>query len=331
MGSHLVNTLLADGHEVFALDDLSGGFLENVNPAARFLQVDLRNLEATRTAVDLIQPELVYHLAADATEGRSQFTPVSAVERNFLAYVNLLTALIARTRFQKIVVASSMSIYGAQTPPFTEELDPSPEDVYAIAKAAMEKSTRLLAEVHGFRFAIVRPHNVYGPYQNLQDPYRNVVAIFVNCLLNGKPFFIYGDGRQTRSFSYIDDINPYIALIGYDASCDGQVYNVGPGPECMITLNELARVVLEEFFQGRVPAGFEPQHLPERPREVKHAYASSEKIARELGFRNTTSVRDGVARMIAWARQVGPKPFVYLSRLEIENGFVPTTWKDKLY
>jgi len=331
MGSHVVNALLSDGHEVYGVDDLSGGFLENVNSDSRFLQLDLRNFEAVRIAVELIQPELVYHLAADATEGRSQFTPVSAVERNYLAYMNLLTALIDGTSFKKIVLTSSMSVYGAQTPPFTEDLEPAPDDIYAISKAAMEKATRLLSEVHGFRYGIVRPHNVYGPHQNLQDPYRNVVAIFINCLLNRKPFFLYGDGEQTRSFSYIDDITPVLVRIGYDAACDGQIYNIGPGPECTTTLNELARIVLDEFFGGAVPAGLEPQYLPSRPREVKHAFASSEKIERELGFRNATSVREGVARMIAWARALGPRPFVYLSRLEIENEFVPATWKEKLY
>jgi UDP-glucose 4-epimerase len=331
MCSHLVNALLADGHEVYGVDDLSGGFMENVNPASRFLQLDLRNFEAVRTAVQLIQPELVYHLAADATEGRSQFTPVSAVERNYLAHMNLLTALIDRTRFRKIVVASSMSVYGAQSPPFTEDLEPAPEDIYAISKAAMEKATKLLADVHGFRYAILRPHNVYGPHQNFRDPYRNVVAIFINCLLNNRPFFLYGDGEQTRSFSYIDDINPIIVRIGYDAACDGQVYNVGPGPECMTTLNELASIVLEEFFGGAAPDHLAPKYLPARPREVKHAYASSERIERELGFKNTTTVRDGVAKTIAWAKTIGPQPFIYLSRLEIENDLVPATWKEKLY
>jgi UDP-glucose 4-epimerase len=331
MGSHLVDKLVTDGHEVYGIDDLSGGYLHNVNPKSKFLKLDLRNYEGVNNAVDLIQPDLVYHLAADATEGRSQFTPVSATSRNYLAYMNLLSSLISKTKFKKIVVASSMSVYGAQKPPFNEEMDPAPEDVYAISKAAMEKSTRFLSEVHGFDYSIVRPHNVYGPAQNLRDPYRNVIAIFINCLMNGKAFYIYGDGQQTRSFSYIDDVNPYIARIGFEDKCNGQIYNVGPGEECKITLNEVAQIVLNEFFGGKIPEGFKPKYLPPRPREVKHAFTESFKIERELGFKNKTDVHSGIAKMVKWAKTIGPMPFIYLDSLEIQNDKVPRTWKEHLY
>ncbi|MBI2049235.1 MAG: NAD-dependent epimerase/dehydratase family protein [Parcubacteria group bacterium] len=226
MGSHLYDHLAAAGHNVYGVDDLSGGFLRNVSDKKRFTKLDLRDRKKTGDFIARLKPELIYHLAADATEGRSQFTPFSAMDRNWGAYMNLLVPAI-KNGLKKMVITSSMSVYGSQKPPFSEDMEPRPEDIYAISKASMEVSTKILSNVHGFRYVIVRPHNVYGPRQNLSDPYRNVLGIFMNRLLRDKYFYIYGDGKQKRAFSYIDDVTAAMAALGFNPKCDGRIFNIG--------------------------------------------------------------------------------------------------------
>ncbi|MEM4247195.1 MAG: NAD-dependent epimerase/dehydratase family protein [Candidatus Woesearchaeota archaeon] len=323
MGSHLVDALLAEGHEVHALDDLSGGYRENVNPKAVFHQVDLRDEVSTRKTVEKIKPELVYHLAADATEGRSQFLPIDCTRRNYLAYLNLLVPAI-KNGMKKIVMCSSMAVYGAQKPPFNEDLKPKPEDIYGISKFAMEEATKVLGDIHKFKWTILRPHNVYGPRQNMADPYRNVVAIFMNCLLRDKHFYIYGDGEQKRSFSYIEDQTPCIMRAGFSEECNGHIINIGPTKE--YTINELAQTILEIAGKEHL----KPQYLPSRPREVKYAWCTNEKACRMLGYKDRFSLRDGLTKMWEWAKQRGPMQPKYLDALELESGEVPVTWRNKL-
>lgn len=330
MGSHLVDELVAmDSHQVFAVDDLSGGYKTNINSRSLFRQLDLRNRQATDSYIQKIKPQILYHLAADATEGRSQFTPLSATERNFLAYMYTLIPCI-KNGLKKVVLTSSMSVYGAQKPPFSEDMPKTPEDVYGITKAAMEEATEVLAKVHKFEYVIIRPHNVYGPKQNLSDPYRNVIGIFINCLLNDKNFYIYGDGKQKRAFTYIDDFTPYIVKAGFSKAVNGKVINIGPSQE--YTINEMARIVMKNFFKDRkVPSHLRPKYLSERPQEVKEAYCTNDVAQKLLGYKTTVTLEEGVKKMIAWAKKIGPQPFHYLEDgMEIETEDVPLTWKKKL-
>ena len=216
MGGHLVDALVAQGLDVYGVDDMSGGFKRNINPASHFTELDLRDTTATARLVEDVRPELIYHLAADATEGRSQFTPIECTQRNYMAYLNLLTPAI-RAKLRKMVLISSMSVYGGQQPPFSEDMPRAPEDIYGVAKSSMERATEIMSDVHDFVYTIIRPHNVYGPRQNIRDPYRNVVGIFINCLLNDRSFYIYGDGQQERAFSYIGDVTPAIMNAGLPA------------------------------------------------------------------------------------------------------------------
>ncbi len=327
MGSHLVDALLDLGHEVYSLDDLSWGYKENVNPKSTFIQLDLQDKEKTEKYITEIKPEYVFHLAADATEGRSQFTPINSTQRNYGAYLNLLVPSI-KNGMKKMILTSSMSVYGAQKPPFSEDMERRPEDIYAISKSAMEHATEILSKVFKFEYTIIRPHNVYGPRQNLADPYRNVIAIFINRLLQNKNFFIYGDGNQKRAFSYIDDFTPYIVKAGFEDLANNQVFNIGPVEEC--TINELGEIVLDVFFNGDVPENMLPQHLPPRPLEVSDAWCTAEKAEKILGYKTTISLKDGIHKMVEWARSVGPMPFKYLDNLELVSDATPTTWKDKL-
>jgi UDP-glucose 4-epimerase len=327
MGSHLVDHLVGAGHDVFGADDMSGGFRRNINPASQFYEVDLRDKRATQAMVQEIKPALIYHLAADATEGRSQFTPVECTERNYLAYLNLLVPAI-QNGLERVVVTSSMSVYGAQEPPFSEDMEPAPADIYGIAKAAMEKATAILSAVHGFEYVIVRPHNVYGPRQNIADPYRNVIGIFINRLLQGKGYYIYGDGEQKRAFTYIGDFTPYMAKTGFLPECSGEVINLGPRQE--YSINEMSDMLLDLFYEGKEPE-VEPQYLPDRPQEVREAFCTVDKAERLLGYRAGVQLREGLGRMLSWARELGPQEPRYLEQgLELTTGDVPLTWRERL-
>lgn len=328
MGSHLVDSLLDEEHEVFSLDDLSWGYAENVNSKSKFTKLDLQKRHETEEYIIQVKPEYVFHLAADATEGRSQFTPINSTQRNYGAYLSLLVPCI-KNGMKKMILASSMSVYGAQKPPFSEDMPRLPEDIYAISKAAMEHATEILSKVHKFKYTIIRPHNVYGPRQNLADPYRNVIAIFVNRMLQEKHFFIYGDGNQKRAFSYIDDFTPYILKAGFEDAANGEIFNIGPVQEQSI--NELSDLVLKIFFpDGNIPEDMKPKYLPPRPLEVPDAWCTAEKAEKILGYKTTVSFEDGVRKMVEWAKSVGPMPFKYLDDLELVSENTPETWTQKL-
>lgn len=328
MGSHLVDSLLEIGHDVYGVDDLSWGYIENVNKDSKFTQLDLQDRIKTENYINDLKPEYIFHLAADATEGRSQFTPINSTQRNYGAYLNLLVPAI-RNRMKKMILTSSMSVYGKQQAPFSEDMERRPEDIYAIAKSGMEHATEILSDVHKFEYTIIRPHNVYGPRQNLADPYRNVIAIFINCLLQNKNFYIYGDGNQKRAFSYIDDFTPYIIKAGFETQANGEIFNIGPVQE--YTINELSDVVLNIFFpEGNVPEHLKPKYLPLRPREVMDAWCTVKKAEKLLGYKTTVTFEEGVGKMVEWAKTVGPVPFKYLDNLELVSENTPKIWKDHL-
>lgn len=305
--------------------------MRNVPKGCRFVNLDLRHKEAVARHIKRVRPQVIFHDAADASEGRSQFTPLNSTERNYLAYLNLLVPAI-RCGLKKMVMASSMSVYGAQRPPFTEDMPRAPEDIYAIAKASMEHATEILSRIHGFQYTIIRPHNVYGPRQNLQDPYRNVISIFINSLMNKRPFYIYGDGRQRRSFTYIDDYTPYAIRAGLGRRFHGEIFNVGPREE--ISIKDLAKLIIALYFGGakRCPRRLLPRFLPPRPLEVKLAFTSQKKAEKMLGYKTSVPIEEGVRRMIEWARSVGPQRCSYLrTGLELVSRNTPSTWTKKLY
>jgi UDP-glucose 4-epimerase len=323
MGSHLAEYLAREGHEVYGIDNLSIGVEENIPANISFTKIDMRHIEKMHALIEEIKPELVYHAAAWAHEGLSQFMPRLITENNYNAYLNLLVPCI-KNGMKRIVVFSSMSVYGAQEPPFDELMARKPEDIYAIAKAGMEYATEILGDVHFFDYTIIRPHNVYGPRQMLHDPYRNVIGIMMNRIMKGLPPIIYGDGEQTRAFSYIDDVTPYVAKAGFEEKCKSQIINIGPIEE--YSINQLADTILRSF--GR--EDLTPLHMPDRPREVKHAFCTNFKAQDLLGYKTSTTLEEGISKMTAWANQQGPKEFKYLNELELEGSQIPATWKEKL-
>ena len=327
IGSYVVDLLVRKNNEVFGVDDLSGGYWRNINPKCKFEKLNLCNRFKTKTYIDKIKPEIVYHLAADATEGRSQFTPINCTQRTYNAFLNTIVPAI-NCGLKKFVFVSSMSVYGNQKTPFTEEMKPCPEDIYAISKTACETALKIFSEVFGFNYTIVRPHNVYGPRQNMADPYRNVIGIFINSLLSKKNYYIYGDGDQKRAFSFIDDVAPYIVKVGTLNKYNGEIFNIGP--EEAITINTLSNKILNLFFDGNVPRNLKPIYLEDRPKEVKMAFCSNKKAVSILDYKTKTSLDIGLRQMIDWAKKLGPQKFRYLKNLELENELTPQTWKNKL-
>ena len=232
-----------------------------------------------------------------------------------------------QNKVKRFVFLSSMARYGAGLVPFVEDETPlCPRDPYGIAKVAAEKLTRMLCETHGIEWAVAVPHNVYGPGQRYDDPYRNVAAIFANLMLQGKQPFIYGNGQQRRCFSYVEDcIGPLVTLGLPGNTASGLIVNIGPDGE-FITILELA-----ETLAGIIGVDLEPLFVPSRPCEVKDANCSAGRARKVLGFSPKVSLYGGLARMVDWIRRRGPLPFVYDLPLEIVNGETPQTWVKHLF
>src|SRR5581483_1915091 len=225
IGSHLADRFINDNYNISVIDDLSGGFNRNLNKKTEFYECDLMDQKRTDEIISKIKPEIVYHLAANAAENKAQFSPIDITTRNFNTFINTFVSSL-RNGMKRIIVTSSIAVYGALQTPFKENDKPEPEDLYGISKLMMEESLKVLSRVHGFEYIITRPHNVYGPRQNMTDPYRNVVAIFMNSLLKGEPYYIYGDGNQRRCFSYIDDVIDALYKCSFE-NVSGMTFNVG--------------------------------------------------------------------------------------------------------
>jgi UDP-glucose 4-epimerase len=317
IGSHVADALIARGHGVTILDDLSGGFPGNVPPAAALVQGSV----ADHALVDRLfaehRFEHVYHLAAYAAEGLSHFIKRFNYTNNVIGSVNLLNAAI-NSGVQTFVFTSSIAVYGNTPPPMTEEHTPAPGDSYGIAKYAVEMELRACRDLFGLNYVIFRPHNVFGPRQNIGDRYRNVVGIFMNQILQGQPMTIFGDGTQTRAFSYIDDVAPLIADAIDTPAAWNQTFNVGADQP--YSLLALATAVASAI--GVPPA---IQHLDAR-HEVQHAHSSHEKARAVFGARPSTSLAEGLARMAAWVRTHGTRTSVPFEGIEITKN-LPAAWQ----
>jgi UDP-glucose 4-epimerase len=323
LGSHLAEALIRRGHRVIGVDNLLGGYLDNVPAGVEFHQVDC--LDRAKMVELMRGVDVVYHCAATAYEGLSVFSPHLVTQNIFGITLSLVSAAV-ENKVKRFVLCSSMARYGTQeTLPFTEDMTPRPQDPYGIAKYASELCLRNLAEVHGMEYAIAVPHNIIGARQKYDDPYRNVAAIMINLMLQGRQPIIYGDGEQKRSFSFYQDcVNPLIKM-GTEPKAAGEVINIGPDEE-FVTINELAKTVA-----GLIDFKLEPQYMPDRPQEVKLASCSAAKARELLDYQTTTSLHAGLLDMIEYIRERGPKPFTYHLDLEIVNEKTPRTWKERLF
>ncbi len=317
MGSHVARQCLNLGHRVVVLDDLSGGFDENVPAGAGFIHGSVCDETLIRTLFDTYHFRYVYHLAAYAAEGLSHFIRCYNYNNNLIGSMNLLNAAVRSGTVERFVFSSSIAVYGKNQLPMTEEMTPVPEDPYGISKIAVELDLRAAHEMFGLNYTIFRPHNVYGEGQNIGDPYRNVVGIFMNQIMSGSPMTIFGDGRQTRAFSYIDDVSPLIAGCVDVPASGNEVFNVGADEACSVL--ELAQLIAGAF-------AVEPsiEFLPVR-KEVIHAFASHEKLALVFGKRESVSLSEGIRRMAEWARLKGSRQSPPFAKIEIEKN-LPPSW-----
>jgi len=316
IGSHVVDYLIKKSHRVTVLDDLSGGYRENVNSSAEFLEGSINDIDLVDRAVG--DKEIVYHLAAYAAEGLSHFMRRFNYQNNLAGSINLINAAI-KHGVEKFLSCSSMAVYGEGELPFNEDTVPNPEDPYGISKLAVEMDLRVASKTHNLEYIVIRPHNVYGERQNIADPYRNVIGIFMNRIMQGQPPLIYGDGEQTRAFSYIGDIAPCIAEAPFIDAATNEVINLGSGK--MYTLNELAKVVSKAMNSSIDPQHTSPRH------EVKHAYCTTDKSERILGFKERTALEEGIKRMAKWAKSKGPMPPTIWGEYEIDKN-LPSFWKE---
>jgi len=322
MGSHLADAFLAKGYDVIGIDNLLGGYEENVPSGVDFYNIDLDNLE-------LIQPlfedvDLVVHTACTAYEGLSVFSPSLVVRNTMQITTNIMSACV-NANVKKIVHLSSMARYGTQdVVPFVESMTPKPQDPYGIAKYGAELMIKNIADTHGLNYVILVPHNIIGPRQKFDDPYRNVASIMINRMLQGKQPIIYGNGEQKRCFSFMQDVTDPLMIACETDVADGRIVNIGPDEE-FVTINELAQKlsIILDFKLN-------PIYMPGRPQEVFHANCSAN-LARELlNYKTTTSLESGLVELVNWIKSKGARQFNYHLPLEFITDKTPKTWTDRL-
>jgi UDP-glucose 4-epimerase len=320
IGSHVAKALLSGGHDVVAMDDLSGGFADNVPEAAEFIEGSVVDNDLVAALFDRHSFDYVFHLAAYAAEGLSHYIRRFNYRNNVLGSVNLINQAVLHD-VQRFIFTSSIAVYGENQLPMTEELVPQPEDPYGIAKYAVELDLEAAYRQFGLEYTIFRPHNVYGEHQNIGDKYRNVVGIFMNQIMRGQPLSIFGDGSQTRAFSYIDDVAPVMVECIAIPESVGQVFNIGA--DRAYSVNELAHVVCATM-------GAEPNivYLPAR-NEVLHAYASHDKVRSMFDVGEPTPLEVGIGRMANWAFAVGARATSEFDDVEIWKDF-PEGWMDSV-
>ena len=322
LGSHLADRLIYKGHQVIGCDSLIGGYIDNVPSEADFHQIDCTDLYKMK---DLMRGvDIVYHCAATAYEGLSVFSP-HIVTRNIVdASVSVITAAISN-RVKRFVLCSSMARYGENKVPFTEDMFPRPQDPYGIGKFASELFLKNLCEVHGMEYVIAVPHNIIGPRQKYDDPYRNVASIMINLMLQKRQPIIYGDGNQMRCFSFIQDDIDILELLCFEKSVVGEIINIGPDEE-FVTINQLAATIA-----GQLDFKLEPIYMTGRPQEVALANCSADKARRLLGYKTKYTLDEGLDQVIQYIRRRGVKDFKYHLDLEIINEKTPRTWSEKIF
>ncbi len=316
IGSHIVDELVKD-NKIVVLDDLSGGFRKNVNKKAIFIEGSILDIELLKTIFQEYKFDYVFHLAAYAAEGLSHFIKRFNYMNNLIGSINLINESILN-KIKCFVFTSSMAVYGKNQLPMKEDMDPFPEDSYGIAKLTVEEELKISKKMFDLDYIIFRPHNVYGERQNIADRYRNVIGIFMNQIMQNKSMTVFGDGKQMRAFSYIDDVAPIIAGAIYNHSAYGEVFNIGAErPYSILTLVRTIASIMK----------VKPSITYLKPRnEVKYAFCDHAKLKRFFGESKTTSLEKGIIKMVGWARKIGPKESKFMD-IEIEQN-LPKGWME---
>jgi UDP-glucose 4-epimerase len=316
IGSHVAKHLVRSGHEVVVLDDLSGGYRENVSNRATFVEGSILDVALIEELFEKYKFLYVYHLAAYAAEGLSHFIKRFNYNNNVIGSVNLINAAVNHGT-KAFVFTSSIAVYGAGQTPLTEAMIPVPEDSYGIAKLSIEAELRVSHDMFGLDYIIFRPHNVYGECQNIADRYRNVVGIFMNQILQGQPMTIFGDGEQQRAFTHIDDVAPIIAESINFPAARNEIFNVGA--DVPFTVNHLASVISSTMGAEHKVTHLEPRN------EVKLAFSDHSKAERVFGKREKTSLERGIEKMARWVNRHGARSSSIFKDIEIYKN-LPPSW-----
>ena len=318
LGSRLADFIITNNlGVVIGLDDLSGGYKENVNSDVIFFkrkcQEDLSDI------FDQYSIDIVYHFAAYAAEGLSPFIRKFNYENNLKATANIVNYCITHD-VARLVFTSTLAVYGhGNFDVFDEKQVPKPIDPYGVAKYGCEMDIQIAGEQHGLDWCIIRPHNVYGLKQNIWDKYRNVLGIWMFQYLNGEPFSIFGDGEQTRAFSYIDDSLMPLYRAGIESKASGEIINLGGIEETRII--DAAHILKEVIGDDRIEIKhFEARH------EVKHSIPTWKKSVEILGFEHKTSLKAGLKEMWNWAQAQEMKDRFVWDQYEIEKD-IYSYWK----
>ena len=320
LGSHLAQKLLSQGNQIIGIDNMMGGYEDNIPQNITFHKNDCCDYEKMSQIMKGV--DVVYHCAATAHEGLSVFSPYEIGKNNFLASVAIFSAAITN-KVKRIVFCSSMARYGSQKTPFNENMLPKPVDPYGISKVAAEDVLKNLCELNNIEWLIAVPHNIIGPTQKYDDPYRNVVSIMINRMLQKKPPIIYGDGEQKRCFSYIDDCIKCLVPMLDQKNLNKQIINIGPDEE-FVTINKVS-----EICSNITGSNLDPIYKKDRPREVKHATCSADKARKLLNYKTTTDLYTGIKKTFEYIKNRGVKPFNYHINIEIKNELTPDTWLKK--
>lgn len=322
MGSHLADEFIKRGHTVVGIDNLLGGYYDNVPDSVEFYEKDLGDFDAVVEHFKGI--DLVVHTACTAYEGLSVFSP-ALVTRNTSHITTVALSASIKSGVKKFVHMSSMARYGTQEVlPFTEDMTPKPQDPYGIAKYASELLIKNICETHGMQYVILVPHNIIGPRQKYNDPFRNVASIMINRMLQGKQPIIYGDGFQMRCFSFMQDvIDPLMVACETDVA-NGMVINIGPDEE-FITINDLAKKIATIL-----KFDLDPVYMPGRPQEVLNANCSASLAREVLGYKTKKSLDSGLEDLCSWIKSQGAKKFDYHLPLEFITDKTPRTWVEHI-
>jgi UDP-glucose 4-epimerase len=318
LAEHLIET--QPGITVVGIDNLSGGYIENVHTDVEFINLDLaRESKKLESVFEKYKPTYVFHLAAYAAEGLSPFIRQFNYDNNLKATAGIVNECIKHD-VKRLVFTSTLAVYGhGEGGIFNETQTPKPIDPYGVAKYACEMDIQIAGEQHGLDWCIIRPHNVYGIKQNIWDKYRNVLGIWMFQHLNEEPMTIFGDGEQTRAFSYIDDSLAPLWNAAVRPEASNQIINLGGIEEHSI--KEAAMILLEVIGGGEI-VHKEARH------EVKHSIPTWKKSVDILGFEHTTNLREGLTEMWEWAQKQPKRDRFVWPSYELEKG-IYEYWKTK--
>ena len=321
LGSHLAKWALSNDYEVLGADNLSLGYKRNIPKGVQFYEYDVTDLEKNKLYLKNV--DVIFHSAGYPYDNFSLFSPFKVVQNTFSSTASVLSAAISN-RIKRFVYCSSMSRYGNNKSPFTEDMNPNPLTPYAVAKTAGENLIKSMAQVHNFEYVICIPHNIFGPQQVYNDPYRNAVSMITNQMLNDKAPLIYGDGTQKRAFTPIQDLIPLFPELLFGKKAKNQIINIGPDEE-VISLNDLTKT-LNEILGKNLKATYKPF----RQQEVKTAICSSKKSRELLNYKKTISLKTALEKLVIWIEQQGPTYFSYHQKPEIDKDYFPSSWKQKI-